>query len=60
MKFLKRWIWIITGPGGWVSGCLGCSQGEGSAGAKVFLALGICLVAVFLVFYIVVKGKEKD
>jgi hypothetical protein len=61
MKFLKKWIWMITGPGAWISGCLGCSQeGEGSAGAKVFLALGICLAAVFLVFYIVVKGREKE
>jgi hypothetical protein len=60
VKFLKRWIWMITGPGAWISECLGCSQGEGREGAKVFLALGICLAAVFLVFYIVVKGKEKE
>jgi len=31
-----------------------------SAGGKVFLSLGICLAAVFLVFYIVVKGREKE
>lgn len=42
---------------------IGCGQRsgeEGSAGLKVFLALGICLAAVFLIFYIVVKGREKD
>jgi hypothetical protein len=38
----------------------GCGERPGSAGAKVFLALGICLGAVFLIFYIVVKGREKD
>lgn len=38
----------------------GCGERPGSAGAKVFLALGICLAAVFLVFYLVVKGREKD
>ncbi|MCX5915690.1 MAG: hypothetical protein NTX30_03275 [Deltaproteobacteria bacterium] len=38
----------------------GCGERPGGAGAKVFLALGICLAAVFLVFYLVVKGREKD
>ena len=38
----------------------GCGERPGSEGAKVFLALGICLAAVFLIFYIVVKGREKD
>jgi len=38
----------------------GCGERPGSAGAKVFLALGICLAAVFLIFYLVVKGREKD
>jgi hypothetical protein len=33
---------------------------EGSPAIKIFLALGICLAAVFLIFYIVVKGREKD
>jgi len=32
----------------------------GGEGTKVFLALGICLAAVFLVFYMVIKGREKD
>jgi len=38
----------------------GCGERPGGAGAKVFLALGICLAAIFLVFYIVVKGREKE
>ncbi len=38
----------------------GCGESPGSAGAKVFLALGICLAAIFLVFYIVVKAREKE
>ncbi len=38
----------------------GCGESPGGAGGKVFLALGICLAAIFLVFYIVVKGREKD
>jgi len=38
----------------------GCGERPGSAGAKVFMALGICLAAVFLIFYLVVKGREKD
>ena len=37
----------------------GCGERPGGEGAKVFLALGICLAAVFLIFYIVVKGREK-
>jgi hypothetical protein len=40
--------------------CLGGPDSPGSAGAKVFLALGICLAAVGLVFYIVVKSREKE
>ncbi len=38
----------------------GCGERPGSEGAKVFLALGVCLAAVFLIFYIVVKSREKD
>ncbi len=33
---------------------------EGSPALKVFSALGICLAAIFLVFYIVIKGREKE
>ncbi len=60
MKFLKNRTWILPALGGLIPGCLGRSDGEGGAGGKVFLALGICLAAVFLVFYIVVKGREKE
>ncbi len=59
MKFLKYWVWIIPAIFSW-PGCLGRSDGEGGAGGKVFLALGICLAAVFLIFYIVVKSRERD
>jgi len=38
----------------------GCGERAGSEGAKVFMALGICLAAVFLIFYIVIKSREKD
>ena len=57
MKILWRGLilWILACPF-----LAGCGEGPGSAGGKVFLALGICLAAVFLVFYIVVKGQEKD
>ncbi len=41
-----------------LTGCFGGS--EGSPALKVFSALGICLAAIFLIFYIVVKGGEKD
>ena len=57
MKILWRSLSI------WIPACIflaGCGERPGSAGAKVFLALGICLAAVFLVFYIVVKGREKQ
>ena len=43
-----------------ITGCLQRSGDEGSAALKVFSALGICLAAVFLIFYLVVKWREKD
>jgi len=43
-----------------IQGCARRSADEGDPAIKVFFALGICLAAVFLVFYIVVKGREKD
>ncbi len=43
-----------------LTGCTQRSGDEGSPAIKVFSALGICLAAVFLVFYIVVKMREKD
>ncbi len=41
-----------------LTGCFGGA--EGSPALKVFSALGICLAAIFIIFYIVVKGGEKD
>lgn len=43
-----------------LTGCMQRGAEEGSPAIKIFLALGICLAAVFLIFYIVVKGREKD
>ncbi len=55
--------YLLKSRGAWIAvlGVLaGCGEGPGSAGAKVFLALGICLAAVFLIFYLVIKWQEKD
>ncbi len=41
-----------------LTGCFGGR--EGSPALKVFSALGICLAAIFLIFYIVIKGREKE
>jgi peptidoglycan/LPS O-acetylase OafA/YrhL len=43
-----------------LAGCGFQSGPEGSPALKLFGALGICLAAVFLIFYIVVKSREKD
>jgi len=43
-----------------LAGCMQRADDEGSPAIKVFSALGICLGAVFLVFYLVVKWREKD
>jgi len=43
-----------------LAGCAFQSGPEGSPALKLFGALGICLAAVFLIFYIVVKSREKD
>ncbi len=51
---------LFLAPFGFMAGCLGPSGGEGNPGAKLFLALGICLAAVFLVFWFVVKSREKE
>jgi hypothetical protein len=43
-----------------LNGCA-LSAGEGGNPAfKLFSALGICLAAVFVIFFIVVKMREKD
>ena len=43
-----------------LAGCAFQSGPEGSPALKLFGALGISLAAVFLIFYIVVKSREKD
>ena len=43
-----------------IASCMQRADDEGSHALKVFSALGICLGAIFLVFYIVVKWREKD
>jgi hypothetical protein len=43
-----------------LNGCAFQSGSEGNPALKLFGALGICLAAVFLIFYIVVKNREKD
>jgi len=57
MRTLLRRLRVILPVMGLVAGC---GERPGSEGAKVFLALGVCLAAVFLIFYIVVKSREKD
>lgn len=59
-KIIRTLSWVFSILLLFTSGCLQRSGEEGSAGLKVFLALGICLAAVFIVFFIVVKGREKD
>jgi hypothetical protein len=56
METLLRTLLTVLPLGAILSGC---GERPGGEGAKVFLALGICLAAVFLVFYIVIKGREK-
>jgi len=59
-KILTNWRWVFSSLLLLMPGCVQRSGEEGSAGLKVFLALGICLAAIFIVFFIVVKGREKD
>jgi hypothetical protein len=56
MGTLMRILRVVLTLG---AGLSGCGERPGGEGAKVFLALGICLAAVFLVCYIVIKGREK-
>ena len=56
MRSLRRAVAVaLSLP---LPGCF--DDAGGGAGAKVFLALGISLAAVFLIFYIVVKGRERE
>ena len=42
------------------AGCLRRSGDEGSPALKIFFALGICIAAIFLVFFLVVKSRGKE
>jgi len=57
MDFLLKRVPVIV-PFFLLTGCFGGQ--EGSPALKVFSALAICLAAVFLIFYIVIKGDEKN
>jgi len=57
--FLNR-LWASLAMLPLLTGCMQRSGDEGSPAIKVFSALGICLAAVFLIFYLVVKWREKD
>ncbi len=57
MRTLLKKLGVILPVMGLIAGC---GERPGSEGAKVFLALGVCLAAVFLIFYIVIKSREKD
>jgi hypothetical protein len=60
MKPVNKVIPISYTALSFITGCIQRSGEEGSPAIKVFSALGICLAAVFLVFYLVVKWREKD
>jgi hypothetical protein len=53
----KIWVFLIFFI---LTGCAFQSGPEGSPALKLFGALGLCLAAVFLIFYIVVKSREKE
>ncbi|MDH4264206.1 MAG: hypothetical protein OEW45_01090 [Deltaproteobacteria bacterium] len=59
-RIFKNWSWFFSLLLLFSSGCFQRSDAEGSPAIKIFLALGICLAAIFIVFFIVVKGREKD
>jgi len=54
-NFLILFIFLLS-----MAGCFQRSADEGHPALKVFSALGICLAAIFIVFYLVVKSREKD
>jgi hypothetical protein len=60
MSRLQMIPWLSASALFYIVGCMQRSGDEGSPAIKVFFALGIVVGAVFLVFYIVVKGREKD
>ena len=60
MNSLLQGLWAALAMLPLLTGCMQRSGEEGSPAIKVFSALGICLAAIFLVFYLVVKWREKD
>jgi len=60
MKILLKGMGLALSMLPFLASCMQRSGDEGSPALKVFSALGICLAAIFLVFYIVVKWREKD
>jgi len=60
MNNLLQRLWAALAMLPLLTGCMQRSGEEGSPAIKVFAALGICLAAIFLVFYLVVKWREKD
>jgi len=58
MKLGKKiWAFLLFFS---LTGCAFQSGPEGNPALKLFGALGLCLAAVFLIFYIVVKSREKE
>ena len=55
-----KWVGIYTMVFWGGTGCFQGSESEGSPALKLFSALGISLAAVVLIFYIVVKIREKN
>jgi hypothetical protein len=60
MRIRAYWlgIWALLFSG--LAGCSQGSDGEGSPALKLFSALGVSLVIVILIFYIVVRIREKE
>ncbi len=58
MKSGKWAVWALVNMV-FLTGCAAASGDEGNPALKLFSALGISLAAVFIVFFIVVKSREK-
>jgi len=59
MRNFKNRIWGFS-VFFFLNGCALQSGEEGNPALKLFSAVGICLAAVFLIFFIVVKIREKE
>jgi len=51
--------WAVLGGTALLTGCALSSGDEGNPALKLFSALGISLAAVFIIFFIVVKCRER-